>query len=72
MAALPYFDEIDPSNIDVLLVTQYVFTFPFHHISPLLLFSNVMYILFLICVSYCFLMNGLLVVCFYAPNLPPL
>lgn len=24
MAALPYFDEIDPSTIDVLLVTQYV------------------------------------------------
>jgi len=23
MAALPYFDEIDPSTIDVLLVTQY-------------------------------------------------
>uniref|UniRef100_A0A9I9E0Y7 Cleavage and polyadenylation specificity factor subunit 3-I n=1 Tax=Cucumis melo TaxID=3656 RepID=A0A9I9E0Y7_CUCME len=25
MAALPYFDEIDPSTIDVLLITQYVF-----------------------------------------------
>lgn len=24
MAALPYFDEIDPATIDVLLVTQYV------------------------------------------------
>lgn len=24
MAALPYFDEIDPSTIDVLLITQYV------------------------------------------------
>lgn len=24
MAALPYFDEIDPSAIDVLLITQYV------------------------------------------------
>lgn len=24
MAALPYFDEIDPSTIDVVLVTQYV------------------------------------------------
>jgi cleavage and polyadenylation specificity factor subunit 3 len=29
MAALPYFDEIDPSTIDVLLITQSV-------ISPLL------------------------------------
>ena len=26
MAALPYFDEIDPSTIDVLLITQYVFS----------------------------------------------
>ncbi len=25
MAALPYFDEIDPSTIDVLLITQYLF-----------------------------------------------
>lgn len=24
MAALPYFDEIDPSTIDVLLITQYI------------------------------------------------
>ena len=24
MAALPYFDEIDPSTVDVLLITQYV------------------------------------------------
>jgi len=24
MAALPYFDEIDPSTIDVLLITQSV------------------------------------------------
>ncbi|KAK2966069.1 hypothetical protein RJ640_025565 [Escallonia rubra] len=30
MAALPYFDEIDPSTIDVLLVTQCVFLFFFH------------------------------------------
>ena len=27
MAALPYFDEIDPSAIDVLLITQYVLFF---------------------------------------------
>lgn len=27
MAALPYFDEIDPSTIDVLLITQYVFIY---------------------------------------------
>lgn len=25
MAALPYFDEIDPSTVDILLVTQHVF-----------------------------------------------
>ena len=27
MAALPYFDEIDPSTVDVLLITQYVTPF---------------------------------------------
>jgi hypothetical protein len=27
MAALPYFDEIDPSTIDVLLITQSVPSF---------------------------------------------
>lgn len=26
MAALPYFDEIDPSTVDVLLITQLVFS----------------------------------------------
>ncbi|KAG5375478.1 hypothetical protein IGI04_040074 [Brassica rapa subsp. trilocularis] len=26
LAALPYFDEIDPSTIDVLLITQYVYS----------------------------------------------
>ncbi|XP_011016589.1 PREDICTED: cleavage and polyadenylation specificity factor subunit 3-I-like [Populus euphratica] len=35
MAALPYFDEIDPSTIDVLLVTQYVF----HHLLLLILLA---------------------------------
>ncbi|KAL2607486.1 hypothetical protein R1flu_026059 [Riccia fluitans] len=33
MAALPYFDEIDPSTIDVLLVTQYVPTANFFFMS---------------------------------------
>lgn len=31
MAALPYFDEIDPGTIDVLLVTQYVLWFLFFY-----------------------------------------
>ena len=36
MAALPYFDEIDPSTIDVLLITQYVFSSPSLANSPCL------------------------------------
>lgn len=35
MAALPYFDEIDPSSIDVLLITQYVSFFFLFWLIPI-------------------------------------
>lgn len=40
MAALPYFDEIDPSTIDVLLVTQYVVFLFFPPSAALFLFGG--------------------------------
>ena len=48
MAALPYFDEIDPSTVDVLLITQYVFSFFFF-----MMFTFMNYKKLIIIIYYC-------------------